>query len=86
MTDLLGMDRINSLPQPFTAHFYGGGVWPVIDIDVLHGFLRIDVVGLLEVKHISDVHTFIDANGESHDADSFYADFEVEAQNPEAKP
>lgn len=43
MTDLLSMDRINSLPQPFTAHFYGGGVWPVIDIDVLHGFLRIDV-------------------------------------------
>ena len=86
MTDILDRDRINSLPQPFTAHFYGGSAWPLIDIDVQTGLLRIDVVGLPEIKHISDVDTFIDADGESHDADSFYADFEGEAQNQEAKP
>lgn len=86
MTDLLDTGRINSLPQLLTAHFYGGGAWPLIDIDAQTGLLRIDVVGRLAVKHISDVHTFIDACGESHDAASFYTDFEVEAQNQEAKP
>ena len=86
MTDLLDMDRINSLPQPLTAHFYGGVAWPVIDIDVATGLLRIDVVGRLAINHIRDVNTFTDADGGSHDADSFYADFEVEAQNQEAKP
>ena len=86
MTDILDRDRINSLPQPFTAHFYGGSAWPLIDIDVQTGLLRIDVVGRIDIKHISDVDTFIDADGESHDADSFYADFEGEAQNQEAKP
>ena len=86
MTDILDSNHINSLPQPFIAHFYGGSVWPVIDIDVQTGLLRIDVVGLPDIKHISDVDTFVDAGGESHDADSFYADFEAEAQNPEAKP
>ena len=85
MTDLLDMDRVNNLPQPLIAHFYGGGAWPVIDIDVQTGLLRIDVVGLPDIKHISDVATFVDADGESHDAASFYADFEVEAQSQEAK-
>lgn len=83
MTDLLDMDRINSLPQPLTAHFYGGDEWPVIDIDTQTGLLRIEVVGRLDIKHISDVNTFVDADGESHDAASFYSDFEVEAQNQE---
>lgn len=86
MTDILDSNHINSLPQPLTAHFYGGSVWPVIDIDVQTGLLRIDVVGLPDIKHIGDVDTFVDAEGESHDAASFYADLEVEAQNPGIKP
>lgn len=73
MNDILDNNHINSLPQPFTAHFYGGSAWPVIDIDVQTGLLRIDVVGLPDIKHISDVDAFVDAEGESHDAASFYA-------------
>jgi len=72
MSDLLRMDYINSLPQPFIAHFFGGSEWPVNDIDVETGLLRIDVCGLLDVKHISDVMVFVDANGVKHDAESFY--------------
>ncbi len=72
MSDLLRMDYINSLPQPFFAHFYGGSEWPVHDIDVETGLLRIDVCGLLDVKHIGDVKFFRDMDGVEHDADSFY--------------
>lgn len=70
--DRLRMDYINSLPQPFTAHLYCGSVWPVYDIDVETGLLRIDVCGKLEAKHVSDVREFIDTDGGGHDPDSFY--------------
>lgn len=77
MNDILNMQHINRLPQPFIAHFFGGGEWPVNDIDVTTGLLRIDVVGLLEVKHIGEVNFFRDANGVKHDSDSFYIDAEA---------
>ena len=40
MVDILRMDYINSLPQPFIARFYGGSEWPVYDIEVQTGLLR----------------------------------------------
>ena len=77
MSDLLRMDYINSLPQPFIATLIGnGGDWPVNDIEVETGLLRIDVVGLLQVKCISDVDYFIDMNGVKHEAETFFIDFE----------
>lgn len=81
--DLLRMDYINSLPQPLIAHFYGGSEWPLYDIDVQTGMLRIDVVGKLDVKHIGDVRSFTDADGRQHDADDFYC--EPTPTNPEAR-
>jgi hypothetical protein len=72
--DLLRMDYINSLPQPFVGLFYGGDEWPIHDIDVETGLLRIDVCGLLQVKHIGDVRSFRDADGGIHDADDFYSE------------
>ena len=72
MSDLLAISYINSLPQPFFASLYGGGEWPVYDIDVQTGLLRIDVCGLLEVKHIRDVKYFLDDFGAEHDPDTFY--------------
>lgn len=76
MSDLLRMDYINSLPQPFIATIIGnGGDWPVDDIEVQTGLVRIDVVGLLEVKCISDVDYFTDENGIKHDSETFYSDF-----------
>lgn len=77
MSDLLRMDHINSLPQPFVAHFCGGSEWPVFDIDVETGLLRIDVCGLLEVTNIGNVMFFHDMDGVEHDADSFYNEDEL---------
>ncbi|AOJ31394.1 hypothetical protein [Burkholderia metallica] len=75
--DLLDMEFINSLPQPLLARQYGSGDrwwWPVNDIDVQTGLLRIDVCGKLDVLHISDVYFFRDANGNEYHSDDFYSD------------
>jgi len=77
MSDLLRMDYINSLPQPFIATFYGGDEWPIYDIDVETGLIRIDVVGKLQVNDIGDVNFFTDEAGNKHDSDTFYCDYEA---------
>jgi hypothetical protein len=79
--DRLRMDFINSLPQPFIAHLWGGSEWPIYDIDVETGCLRIDVCGMLEAKHIGDVKFFRDEAGVKHDSETFYSDF-IEANTP----
>jgi hypothetical protein len=75
--DMLNMKLINSLPQLFVffsrSDKYG---WPLYDIDVQTGCLRIDVCGLLEVKHIGEVIRFEDADGVKHDPDTFYLDYQ----------
>ncbi len=76
MTDMLRMDYINALPQPFQAFLGEGmGTWPINDIEVKTGLMRLDVVGLLQVIHISDVLKIIDANNRTHDPDTFWSDF-----------
>lgn len=72
VSDLLRMDHINSFPQPFVAVFYGGDSWPLEDIDVQSGLLRIDVCGKLQVKHVGEVKHFVDATGETHAPDTWY--------------
>ena len=74
MSDKLNMAHINSLPQPFIAHFCGGGEWPVHDIDVETGLVRIDVVGKLQVTHIGAIAWFRDMDGVEHDSDMFFVD------------
>lgn len=71
MADLLNMQFINSLPQPLWVSSLGSW-WPVHDIDVETGLFRIDVCGMLDVLHIDRVFAFRDANGNEHDADTFY--------------
>jgi len=72
MTDLLKMNCINSLPQPLIVMFCGGDEWPVYDIEVESGLIRIDVVGKLECRSIGEVDYFIDSAGVKHDAETFY--------------
>ncbi len=72
MSELLNIEYINNLPQPFMATFCGGDEWPIYDIDVETGLLRIDVVGMLEIKEIGEVMFFTDEAGEVHDAETFY--------------
>jgi hypothetical protein len=77
MSDILDMAYINSLPQPFLGRMWGRSddrLWPIHDIEVATGLVRIDVCGLLEVKHIGDFKSFRDANGTEHSAEGFFAD------------
>lgn len=73
MNDLLNFDFINSLPQQlFAVEWSGDYKWPIIDIDVQTGLLRIDVCGLLQVMHISDYGSIIDGSGTVHRTEVFY--------------
>jgi hypothetical protein len=74
MTDKLDFDAINALSMPFWARFCGGDIWPVYDIDVETGLMRIDVCGLLQVMHFADVIEIRDADGRAHDSDDFWLD------------
>lgn len=69
MADRLDMEYINSLPQPLWD-----GDFPVYDICVDTGLYRIDVCGLLEIKHIDRCMTMKDANGKTH----YTCDFELD--------
>ncbi|HEX6215279.1 MAG TPA: hypothetical protein VFZ38_10695 [Vicinamibacterales bacterium] len=73
--DNLDMDYINSLPQPFLVQFYGDSWWwPVNDFEVQTGLMRIDVCGLLQVKHFCEVKTIKDGEHREHDPDDFWTD------------
>ena len=74
MTDKLNMGAINALQHPLMARFCGGDVWPVYDIDVETGLMRIDVCGLLQTKHFGDVTEVRDGDGGVHEPDDFYND------------
>lgn len=76
MSDILDMEYINSLPQPLVARMLCGKDfdWPVYDICVQTGLVRIDVCGLLEVKSISDFSAFRDDYGKVYTPDDFYLD------------
>lgn len=81
MSDLLRKDYINSLPQPFMATLIGNrGEWPIHDIEVQTGLLRIDVMGKLDVLSMAYVNYFTDMDGVKHDAETFYCDFEVKLE------
>jgi len=67
--DILDIEYINSLPQPLWD-----GDWPIYDIDVETGLYRIDVCGILEVRHIDQSHSIRDATGTNHYVDDFYLD------------
>lgn len=82
MADLLDMDYINSLPQPFLGCTRSGWWWPVHDIEVQTGLVRIDVCGLLEVKDIGDFKSFKDDTGTEHPAHGFYSDALPEERTP----
>lgn len=80
MTDLLRMDFINSLPQPLWVRQWGRTSfdWPIYDICVETGLIRIDVCGKLDKLHICDVAEFKDDYGTVYDSNVFYIDYEEE--------
>lgn len=77
MSDLLRMDHINSLPQPFFVRFCGDQIWwPVNDFEVGTGLMRIDVCGKLQVKHFGEVAELRDGAHVEHDPETFYVDWD----------
>lgn len=72
--DVLDMAYINGLPPPFVGRELDGYEWPINDFEVGTGLLRIDVCGLLQVKHISEFTRFCDGNGDWRSSEAFYAD------------
>ncbi len=74
MADKLKMDALNALPHPLLARFIGGDVWPVLDICVETGLMRIDVCGMADRHHFVDVAVIIDGDGGEHAAEQFWHD------------
>lgn len=71
-SDLLLIDKINSLQHPLLGKFLSGWCWPLYDIDVQTGMLRIDVCGKLQVSHVGELTCLVDATMTEHDIDQFY--------------
>ena len=57
--DLLRMDFINSLQQPIMCTELDGTQWPLYDLDVETGLMRIDVCGKLQVTEVSEFQYFL---------------------------
>lgn len=69
MSDLLDIEKLNDLPYPIRLEGF-----PVLEIDVESGLVRIDVCGLAEIRHFSDYIRLSDGNGVQHDCDDFYVE------------
>lgn len=77
MTDLLSMELIDSLPQPLWVSENGKDWWwPVVDIDVQTGLMRIDVCGQTQRCHFDDWSYVRDDAQVMHDWDTFYLEGE----------
>lgn len=74
VSDLLDMSRINALPHPLFACTGGGWWWPIHDIDVETGLMRIDVMGKLDISEFGSILRIRDADGTEHATDDFYTD------------
>lgn len=72
--DQLKIDKINRLPHPLTAVFYGGDEWEIYSICVETGLMKINVVGMLDNCHFDNVKKIKDIDGGVHDADDFWID------------
>lgn len=73
MSDLLNIDLINSLPQPLWVSRKGKGWWwPVYDICVETGLVRIDVCGKLQANHITEWWYVRDDAQVIHETETFY--------------
>lgn len=81
MSDLLLMDKINALPQPLLVRICGNGWWPLYDVDVETGLIRLDIHGKLEVSHFGEVTAICDETGREHEPDDFYNEQERQAND-----
>lgn len=78
MSDLLNINFINSLPQPIWVRQWGRESfdWPLYEICVETGLMKIDVCGKLDNLHIGDVAQFKDDAGNIYDSEEFYLEID----------
>lgn len=76
MSDILRLDHINSLPQPFIATMLGGSCYDVELICVETGLMTINVSGMPQNTDIGEVISFTDQNGTVHPMETFFSDYE----------
>lgn len=73
--DIIDIVKFNNLPSPVTAVYWGSKTgWWIETLCVQTGLMRVDVCGMLERCHFSDVKELIDINGNKHNPDDFYID------------
>lgn len=75
MSDLLDMNKINSLPHPLYVRLLSDSTWwPLYMVCVETGLLKIDVYGKLDRSEFAEVMELMDSDGGKHDPDDFYND------------
>lgn len=67
------INALNSCDTAIAVLYGGRGEWPIHDIELECGLLRIDVMGRLDVMEMSDVKRII-AGLETFNNDEFYPD------------
>jgi len=72
--DIIDIAKFNSLPAPVTAVLFGGSKYWIDTLCVQTGCMSIDVCGMLDKSHFSDVKQLIDIDGGIHDPDDFWLD------------
>lgn len=75
-SDLLDLEKLDSLPHPLVARILGGQEFEIQVVCVATGAMRIDVCGMHQCGQFSDVMALIDADGFEHDPDEFWSDYE----------
>ena len=78
MSDILNLDKINSLPHPLCVKLIGlgGAVYDLETICVETCLARISVCGQIDLIEFCMFDKLIDADGFEHEPDEFYSDWE----------
>lgn len=85
MADLLDMGWINKQQHPLWVQTLNSW-WPVHDLDVETGLIRIDVCGMLDVIHVGSIFGFRDGNLIEYPVEALYSDAIPEEREPLAQP
>lgn len=80
--DILDIGYINSLPQPFVGIELDGSEWDVVDLEVVTGWVRIDVMGAFQIVDIAQFRSFRDGECVERSASAFFIDATPEDRTP----
>lgn len=73
MKDMLNMEMINRIGQMYIRQYGDRHIWwPLYEVCVQTGFMKVDVCGLLQNMHFDDIAEIKDDSGEKYDPEIFY--------------